>query len=372
MKRLFKNILLLLFPFIIYGGVPLLVLVAAGEMRSYESFTQLHNERKDVFLGMAYSGPQRYMKLHSIIRRQPDIIAMGNSRSLPIRSFFFRDSSRFYNAGVSVATIKQYQYFLELIPDSCKPKVILMSIDGFFFIRNWDDLAIDDFSNEYSEQFSVSSYLLTNLSRIWTDVRLGKISINDLFFAPNQYIGLSAKVKKQGYRYDGSHYYGSEIPSLSDTVTRLKESYEFIEKGIKRFEYSDTVNPPAFVVLDKLLAYCKAHNIYVAGYFPSYAHGVYRKMQETGKYKYMDGLYGRVQPIFGKYGYSFFDFNDIYSIGGSDAETLDGYHISEKASLRLLIKLAEQDSMVRRYVDMDYLQGLLQNAHSPFEVIKGR
>jgi hypothetical protein len=372
MKRFIRNITLVLFPFFIYMFVPAATLFLAGEVHSFEAFTEIHNTRKDACLGMAYSGPERYMKLHSIIRRKPEIIVMGNSRVLAYRNFFFRDSNKFYNGGATVARLKQYKYFLELLPDTCKPKVIIMSVDHNFFNRSWDSLGVDDFGNEYKEKFSFSSYLLSNTSLIWKDYRAGKISPLALLSSSSNQIGMTAAIRQMGYRYDGSYYYGVEIPADSNSTERFDESFKFIRNGIKRFEYADSVNPEAFLVLDSLLRYCRQHNIKVIGFLPTYAHCIYQKMKDTGKYRYTDGIYEQIQPYFAKHNYSFYDFTDIHVLGATDAETLDGYHISEKACLRLLTLLTKREPVLQQYTDTSYLQSLLQNAYSPYQVLKGQ
>jgi len=59
----------------------------------------------------------------------------------------------------------------------------------------------------------------------------------------------------------------------------------------------------------------------------------------------------------------------LASLGASDEETLDGFHGSEKAYLRLFIKMAENDKILGFCgQDLKYLNERLNSSKGPFSV----
>ena len=73
-------------------------------------------------------------------------------------------------------------------------------------------------------------------------------------------------------------------------------------------------------------------------------------MRQSGEnYEYIFKLDDALNPLFRKFDFDFYDFTDLASLGASDVETIDGFHGSEKAYLRLYIKIAERNEKLRRY-----------------------
>jgi hypothetical protein len=73
--------------------------------------------------------------------------------------------------------------------------------------------------------------------------------------------------------------------------------------------------------------------------------------------------------VFRRSGFPVYDFRDLTILGGSDAEFLDGVHISEKACLRILIGLAREEPKLRDLVDIAYLERLLHQSTDDLVVL---
>jgi len=95
-----------------------------------------------IIYGPAYSNQNTYYKLTMIQHTRPEILAVGNSKILPIRSEFFIDPKTFYNAGGTLSAMNQYRYFLDKLPKA--PKILIFTLEPTYFIPNYkpDNAAI--------------------------------------------------------------------------------------------------------------------------------------------------------------------------------------------------------------------------------------
>src|ERR1043165_3488984 len=130
MKKFFLKLFLLGLPFILYYGIAFGVLLKSGELHSADDVVALQKEHTILF-GQAYQNPDKYYKLTSAIGHKPEVLALGTSRIMQIRDVFFRDKSRFYNAGGGADHIGLYKAFREHMPKEALPKVLIISCDQF-------------------------------------------------------------------------------------------------------------------------------------------------------------------------------------------------------------------------------------------------
>jgi hypothetical protein len=314
-------------------------------------------------LGLAYSNPDRYLKLQSSIEREPSILVLGTSRSMPFRSMFFKDSAKFYNASGGVETIRDFAAFFQQIPGGLEPKIVIIGLDQYFFNDAFDT------QKRSFEKPLFGAVWQKGIKGLLRDYAQKKFGFSDIFAAQGgvQKIGLAALVKNSGFLNDGSYHYGTiiEPPPFEDTLQR-------IEQGNRRFQYGQEASKDAVLELERFLQLAKERNIYVIGFLPPYAHSVYERMMEMGnKYAYIASLPVTLQPFFDINEFALYDFSDLAEFGADDAETIDGFHGSEKAYLRLFINMAQDNKILQEYVDTDYLKEKLnttQNPHYVFEI----
>ena len=92
-------------------------------------------------------------------------------------------------------------------------------------------------------------------------------------------------------------------------------------------------------------------------------------MSMGNKYGYLSEIVPSITPLFDQRGYTLFDFTDIESVGSSDIETIDGYHGSEKAYLRLFLLMLKGDQRLRQVAaNIDYLKHRLHTTTSNYSV----
>ena len=359
----------LILPFLVLLGAPFFVLFANHELLSFKQITAIHNGDSLAVIGPAYSNPDKYMKLNTVLNRKPGILALGTSRVMQIRSFFFKQPASFYNAGGGIDKVKQFDFFLKQIPLRSQPTVVFVGLDQYFFNEKFDNLSTSDFDAEYNDNFSLLAYTFDNCFLIWHQLLSGKINFSSQH--AGNFIGLNAGVNHNGFLFDGSYYYGERMqhPEIAKDY-HFKDTFERIEKGIKRFEYSAAVNQKAIVSLDSFLSHCAARGIKVYGFLPPYANSVISKMRAmSDNYRYIENLYNAVRPSFDKYAFKVFDFTDMSQAGIMDKNFIDGFHGSDKVYLKMMMNMCGQDTSLNAYFDKEHLQTLYNKSKNDLEVL---
>ena len=304
-------------------------------------------------------------------RKPPTIVTLGSSRVLQFRSNMF--DVPFYNAGLAAMTLSDFKPFMQSIPKNQYPKYLIINLDAWMFNAQWDDLKIIPNENKWSK-----SETTTPRPKIFKEVWNDLINKKYTFYLSThqdsiQRIGLNANLYNMGLRVDGSMCYGKQIDKLisGDSTAEdynYKKTFRKIAQGNKRFEYGDTLNPKALIILDDFLSFCKQHSIQVTAFLPPYAEKVYAKMEETHQYSYLDKVYPAVAPILKKYDYEFYDYTHIEQFHSSDGETLDGFHGGEVTYLRLLIHMLESGSQLNEITNIERLKKDLKNRINNYTV----
>ena len=377
MKEFILKISFFLIPLIFIFAFALYILVVSDEVLDLDKIIGYQSKNK-ALMGLAYSGSDGYIK-HKIVEiRKPRIIALGTSRIMQFRDYFFKRPELFFNAGGAIRKIQDFNIFTESLQH--QPEVMIIGLDQYFFNENWDDLkgvpsfdylnkppSITMFHNLATDVLYLARTVLYLVKKVLLDFIRGKIDIRKLS-APH--IGLRAKMYNDGYRLDGSYSHARVIRNpTSDEDFKFKDTLRRIRYGISGFQNGTNVNPRAIIELHTFLQNAKKRNIYIIAFLPPFAPAVWNEIKlHSDRYTYMFKLAGELQPLFNKYSFSFFDFSDMAPLGADDSETIDGFHGTEKAYLRILIKICSQDTNMKKYCDINELQNLLANSYSSKEV----
>jgi hypothetical protein len=363
------KILLYALPFVVVLLFPVAVLTISGEFAPVERVIELQTHAtKPVLFGKAYSDPTATYKLNSVLRRRPEVMALGTSRILAVRSNFFAPGTRFFNAGNGVTRLRHFRPFLERIPRGSEPKVILLGLDQYLFNANFDPLAPDGMETDWAGARPPHEVFFQSWTRVFGDFRAGKFALDDLAQRDGQVrIGLNAMVHANAFRNDGSYFWGQYVAdplSPENPDYRFENTLDRIATGNRRFEYGAHVSEASVAELGRFLDECRARGIHVAAFLPPFAHQIYLKLQSMPReYNYLREVEPRLRPLLESRGYTLHDFSDLASIGASDLETIDGYHGSEKAYLRLFLKMIENDAKLHAVArDPQLLRERLQAA----------
>ncbi len=377
MHRFFFKLFLFLLPLFILLVFPLLILLRAGELTLPNKIISLAvNDKKHVLYGPAYGGYLKSLKVASTNYYKPEILALGDSRVLQIRSEFFNPQVKFYNAGLAVSSLPDFRTFLDFIPNENQPKILIVDINQQFFNAatyvNKDQggkklMSPMGFSNQ------VSSFV-SSWGHVYRHYFIKhKFSLQQVFKKQDEsekLLGMEAIVQLKGFRNDGSYYDGQYVlgrapmPSGFDFAAARR----WIETGDENLPYGQEVSEAALNELKLFLDECKKRKIQVIGFVAPFPHQVYQQLNDSGKYNYFLDAPGKIKPLFDEHDFEFYDYADLKSLGASDDEATDAAHASEKAYLRLFVDMLSRGSKLNAYSNRDFLTKILHSATSPLNV----
>ena len=387
MKLFLKNLLLFLLPVSVFFAPAFAVLWGTGEFYSLDRIGALARTPRPVLAGAAYSNFQTQYQLLETKTRTPSVLALGNSHVNEFRAAFFKEPAVFYNAAHAVLALSDFTHFIGAL--DTQPKIIIVAMSPSYFNPDNTKVNLIKRPNPFASPIAPHDPMLESFFRnggwwkLYVDFYYGKFTFEQVFETNSSVstIGLRSVAEKYGFTNDGSDYYGDVIHSASSQAS-IREEIENLAKNISETRgyldrttftpYGSTLSEHALKELKTFLHTSKEKNIFVIGYVPPIAQAGYDRMEQYSDAPYayaFKQLAPTLQEIYREYGFAFYDFTSPASFGGSDGEMLDaGIHFSEKADLRMLIRMAKGTPQLRQFVDVPYLEKSLANAKSPFVV----
>jgi len=338
------------------------------ELYSYKTMAR-KNQSDHALIGLAHSDPMRHVKQEILKSRKPDVIALGTSRVLSFRDFYFKEPRTFYNCGRSVGKIVDLQAFLDSYPTE-KPEVIVLGLDQDFFMENWDERS--KIRRNYEANITTMGRFV-KLSKAWlkdlTESRLTFDGANEL---TKDFIGASARIHHEGYRSDGSYFYGKWIGGNQEVDNyQFESTLKRIDKKSKIFAPSSEINEDAVSELEVFLDLCAEKKIHLVTFLPPYAHRVFARFaEEAGEYPHIFQLHELIDSLFVDRGLLLFDFSDIASLNCNDYETIDGFHGSEPCYLKIIHRMALKDQILASHLKLAQVEELLKSTYSARQIVR--
>jgi hypothetical protein len=361
MKRFLVQLVIFSIPLLIFLGIPTYIL-----WQSKENFYTVENvlsSKEKYLIGYGYNeNNYRFIKWTYLnLNDNKTVWTLGTSRVLQFRENMF--DSTFYNAGYTILSINDFKPFIKSLPASKRPKFIIIGLDQWMFNESYDDLDSIPSTQSWKKSFTFSPEIFATYKTLYDDLFGGKYTFSSLIKRSNSNskFGLNAKMNNTGLRNDGSMYYGKQINKLvnKDTTAmdfNYSETFYRINNGKKQFKYGKSVNEKAISELNELLIYCKAQQINIIAFLPPFADKVYNKMNESGKYVYLEEIYRRIKPSFDKYNYEVYDFSKVSLCNSNDNETIDGFHGGELTYQKLLISMLDSGSILNQVTNAKRLK----------------
>ena len=344
MKKYILKLLLFSLPLIIICLPSLWVLYLAGELDGERDYVVILNDKQ--LIGLAYTDIREAYKFKmtdSIFR--PDAIALGSSRIMQVKSDFISKKFSFYNAGGAVNNVYQYQLFLKKLHYT--PKMLIISIDQFFFNPNYQNQ--EETFNKDSYEFP--EHNLPNMfNTFFSDFYEGKIDFIKILKNEKRHIGLNAIINENGYMKDGTHHVGdlSKNPQFNDY--NFKDTFERIEQGNRRFEYCEHADSSSAEIINRFLDECEKREITVIAIIPPFAPAVIKKMTNMGNYSYMQEVFRILEPFFINHKHCYlFDYTDLTLMGVHNYDFLDGFHGSEVIYNIIIRDIISSTPSLRQY-----------------------
>ena len=343
MKRFVKLFTIFISPIVIVFFSLLLLLYYGDELFVQDNYKPLSDGQ---LIGIAYTDINASYKYAMTESFQPEIVALGSSRIMQVRESLINEEYSFYNAGGAVGNLYEIEWFFEKM--SFTPQLIILNIDQICFNPNFRDQRLT-FNKDYLDYKGTD--LFFKCRTLLTDILFGKVDFIKIFDKSNDNIGLSGKIKNNGFLRDGSYYYGFNIdkPSSADDFN-FKDTYYRIEKGKLRFEYCDRADTTNLGTIDSFLKKCSEKGTTVIAILPPFAPQICKKLRETGRYNYMNQIYGILSPIFNRYQNCYlYDYTDMTAMGVHNYDFIDGFHGSEIIYNLIIQDIIEQNNEVRHF-----------------------
>lgn len=363
-SSIFLVILVLIF--LIIGTIPLIVFITSNEGYTLDNIvkTQSSNE-KELLFGPAYSDYNKLYKVKMTNEVKANVITIGTSRTMQFREEFFNTS--FYNAGGCCARFNQFKPFITNII-SYKPEIIIIGLDQYFFNDNYETYKeIQPYNETISKISSPFLRFRNSINKIYSDVfKNEKIKFSNLEI-DNSKIGLNALINNNGFRNDGSYQYGKviQLDGMNNNSYReesMVDSKTRIVNGNNRFQYGHNISNYSIEKLIEILEYGKANNITIIGFTPPYDHEIWVEMMNRKKdYEYLNKIELVIKPIFEKYNFEFYIYDDLKKLGSITCEAKDGFHGTDMAYARIIKNISQQNSKLNKYIDQDYLYNIIKD-----------
>lgn len=290
------------------------------------------------------------------LKETKDVVVLGSSRSLQIRSVLFPDK-KFFNNSVSWGVLEDYISVYEMYEvKGYKPEVIVLGLDPWIFNKNngissWK--AIGNYYTRFNE--GDNSFYNKNLRGL-----VFKIQRYSEIFSPSYFQGsltfLAKNINKRNQSnqiyptdktkdindiklVDGSLSYNSKF-ELINADDALKEAKQSIRgDAIATIKSFNKIDQTECLLFEKFVKHLKDKGIKLIFFFPPYHPYVYDYLTSSNDYKIIND----VEEYFKKIAIK----NNVESIGSYNPNLLglknedfyDGLHLKTEAIKKVFQKL---------------------------------
>lgn len=306
---------------------------------------------------------ERFLQKHYIagLQKKKDIIVLGSSRSLQIRSASFPGKS-FFNHGVSGASLEDDMAIFEMyLEKNIEPKVIILELDPWLLNKNsgqerWK--SIGDYYERFASRIGIDNKF-SNPFFIWRDsgfFRIKKyLQIFSLSYFQSSVLYLQTQQAMADKDKKGK-YYATDLTELNVTVVLSDGSYSY-EKKYRELSVSealiaakdDTTRETVYSLgqfyeldgrlklkFEKFLHYLLGRDIKVIFFLPPYHPYVYDYLANSPKYNIIleAEKYFRNKAL--ENNITIISSYNPKDCGFGEADFYDGMHLKRGAVARLL------------------------------------
>ncbi len=371
MSKFFRDAIVFLLPLGVIFLLPYIILRQSGEFTPIPEVIARQG-KSEVLFGRAYQNSTLAFKHDSLSVRRPTVLALGTSRVMQFRKEFFKENASFYNAGGAISSIQELDTFYASLPSNYQPSLIILGLDQNFFNPSY--YAKNNAPHPRIKERLFQNFITYGWRQAYVDFFKGKIPLRRVFAADraSTAIGLNALVKHNGFRSDGSYYYGEDMVD-TEHATKVGEGIDFALQALHSPEgyylYGERVEPKAVLALENFLAESAKRGVHVVGFLPPFAHRVYEALEEDPRFhQSVSKLPQELKSVFAKKNFIFYDASNNSHYNSSDTELIDAVHGSEKTYLRLFQVLSKNDAQLRMLTDTVMLEKRLQATTSSLAV----
>ena len=312
-----------------------------------------------------------FLKYGMISRTEPDIIALGTSRSMQFRAAFFKGAT-FYTTGGMGDSIDAMEAIFDHICINYVPKIVIFAVDWDWLNPNYPHPKLRYVENN---TLTYRAYLYQSLyQEIWRNQnvreQLVQPNIKERDLVGNRpTIGLMAGGKSSGFRQDGSYQYGDGILHPQSTEVNFEDTHQRIRDGNKRFERADHIDEDELLKLTAFIQKMQKRGTHVLVVLPPFPNEIYQTlMASEGHRAFILQFEDAVRSLCVVQDVPFYDFTNMAWLGASDEEAFDGFHASERTYGRITLQF-EIDPVIAPYINKDFIEACMVNSNHPFQII---
>lgn len=343
----------------------------SGEALPVSRIVDLQQEAGGIYGATSESRYADY-KLAAYHRRQPEILILGNSLTLNIRSEFLnKKPGAVYNASVGGWYLPDMGDFYQRLEH--RPRIVITLIDLDWFSAEISGSAED---NPFGAETDFNYHRIRQAAvEMVHRLLAGQLSVPQILqrrdpLTGQLSLGLRALEYSHGYRFDGSRQLG-RLAIRPQHWTRLQnEDRERELNQAERLSADPYIHEPAMAMLKLYLQEIHADGVTLIGVTTPRHFLILERMKELGVDRHIAPLRLRVHDLLAAFGFHYHYFGDMRVYGADSNEWYDGQHMSESNSLRLILALLESHPTVfGRYVDAEQARALLENFTNPMDVL---
>lgn len=263
------------------------------------------------------------------LNTRPDFLVIGSSRAMPIGQELFNSSS-FYNASVTSASLEDILSIYYLYQLKGQPKVLVLSLDPWILDKNhgmkkWKLAFLSEYDaarqlilgekvkTNYAEKLNIIFEKYSQLlSSEYTHVALRKFMMppsKEVIIDPADNACPSCYTRFP----NGTRIFSSEQESTTNEQADLA-SIQGIQQYTRDYGTYTQLDPYYMNMLDQFVAYLLNHKVRVIFYLPAYEPIAYSAIETDDRYKMID--------VAEKYFMSMADKYHLKVIGGYDPRKL--------------------------------------------------
>jgi hypothetical protein len=346
---------------LLVGGIELL-LWRVGENWPLDRVIRFQQTNPHSFFarGTLDQGTFRYKYLQ-ILRRHPDVLVLGSSRIMQFRAEMFgRQAPTFYNAGGIIHSIEDLHAFLERLPATATPKIVILGVDFWWLNPNEKKESIDSFSvgveTEGTYSWQGHANALAGYVRHPDSLReLFAYSFGKKF--DRNAIGLQAVLHRQGFRPDGSRRFEIKLPATPEEWRRRLPGKKTVNKDILGenfpFAFTNGASPALLEQLRSALLKFKARGVFIIGYNPPVASEWAEVVSTSPRHKeFWKQYHEKVPELFHSLQFPFVDVIKPQQFGLDDRYMRNWYHAHDTFDMNLLRRLCEDPQIRALFPDV--------------------
>lgn len=315
-----------------------LFLLRTNELVPLDTIVKSQQKNNTVYNALSYSLAD--YKYAGYRQRPPTIVAIGSSRAIPIRDYFF--SKSFYNLGGLVRAPSQAFPLADHLFRHHKPSVVIYNADFWSFCTLKPEYppfkrptAKTHAGEGKPKRFLVPLQLIAQ-GRLSLGKYLATL-VNGVPEGPDglRRFGITAALNGTGFLADGSQYRGPETETLD---ARMAKGLREIAQGEGQFQHHCHLSQEAMAQVEMLHAELARAGIDLIVVAPPVASLIAERMREAGgEYAYVT----QWRRAMKKRDIRFFDFHDMAPMGVSDCEFVDAIHGGEMVYARMILAMAK-------------------------------